>query len=362
MDEFGWSLGDGKSQSRQVQARPHHFMKTETVFCRDLKNQLPTSLGWRRTKKGDSCRERRMHVGTATHTIRSLSRPPSRDRIRSHVNPLWSCNEARPTGPSEFPGKMIERQADAATCLNLPVRDKPGCHAECRRIRKDPDEAKATFCHDGRAKRPYFHSEVQHRPFPQRGRSPSGGNGRKAGFPARRAPRIRPRRCRLSGLSGRRNASAGAGRVRPGAARPEPGRTRPRNPFHPLPAPRSAPVGGGRTASGRAVLVQHLGGGPVAEHPARSRVQAVLHPFHIRVADRPEVRPLRQVLPDQPIGVPVQAPLPGVVGGREVEGGRTGIPAGILAGSGMDWCFRGTGPAVPSRKASGGRTTPYSLM
>ncbi len=78
---------------------------------------------------------------------------------------------------------------------------------------------------------------------------------------------------------------------------------------------------GGRAASGRAGLVQHLGGRPVAQRPAQSRVRAVLHLSHLRVGDRPEVRPLRQVLPDQPVGVPVQAPLLGMVGGGEVEGG-----------------------------------------
>ncbi len=66
--------------------------------------------------------------------------------------------------------------------------------------------------------------------------------------------------------------------------------------------------------------MQHLGGRPVAQRPARTRVQAVLHLSHLRVADRAEVRPLRQVLPDQPVGVLVQATLPRVVGvGRKKE-------------------------------------------
>ena len=67
--------------------------------------------------------------------------------------------------------------------------------------------------------------------------------------------------------------------------------------------------------------MQHLGGRPVAQRPARTRGRAVLHRPHLRVGDRPEVRPLRQVLPDQPVGVPVQAPLPGVAGGGEEEPG-----------------------------------------
>ncbi len=78
---------------------------------------------------------------------------------------------------------------------------------------------------------PHFHSEVQHRPFPQRGRSPSCGNGRKAwsAAPGRRGSgpgtAVVPSVCRLSGLSGQRNASAGAGRVRPGAGRAQPDRS-----------------------------------------------------------------------------------------------------------------------------------------
>ncbi len=31
---------------------------------------------------------------------------------------------------------------------------------------------------------PHFQSELQYRPFPQRGQGPAGMNGRKAGFPA----------------------------------------------------------------------------------------------------------------------------------------------------------------------------------
>ena len=79
--------------------------------------------------------------------------------------------------------------------------------------------------------RPHFHSEVQHRPFPQRGRSPSGGNGRKAwsAAPGHRGSgpgtAVVPSVCRLSGLSGQRNASAGAGRVRPGVGRAQPDRS-----------------------------------------------------------------------------------------------------------------------------------------
>ncbi len=78
---------------------------------------------------------------------------------------------------------------------------------------------------------PHFHSEVQHRPFPQRGRSPSVGNGRKAwsAAPGHRGSgpgmAVVPSGCRLSGLSGRRNASAGLGRVRPGAGRAQPDRS-----------------------------------------------------------------------------------------------------------------------------------------
>ncbi len=41
--------------------------------------------------------------------------------------------------------------------------------------------------------RPHFRSDVRHRPFPQRGRSQGGGNGREAGFPAPRERRIRSR-------------------------------------------------------------------------------------------------------------------------------------------------------------------------
>ena len=72
--------------------------------------------------------------------------------------------------------------------------------------------------------------------------------------------------------------------------------------------------GGGRAASERAGLMEHLGGRPVAQRPARTRVRAVLHRPHLRVADRPQVRPLRQVLPDQPVRVPGRLPLPGVLG------------------------------------------------
>ena len=111
-----------------------------------------------------------------------------------------------------------------------------------------------------------------------------------------------PSRESLSALSGRRRTAAGAGRVRP-----EPGRPRRRNPVHPLPARPSAPSGGGRgpAVSGRAGLAEHPVGRPVAGHPARSRARAVLHPSHLIVADRPQVRPLRQVPPRQPVVCPV---------------------------------------------------------
>ncbi len=105
---------------------------------------------------------------------------------------------------------------------------------------------------------PHFHSEVQRRPFPQRGRSPSVGNGRKAwsAAPGHRGSgpgtAVVPSGCRLSGLSGRRNASAGSGSrpsgLRSGCALPAPGRTRSRNPFHPPPG--AAIRAGGRRAGG----------------------------------------------------------------------------------------------------------------
>ncbi len=62
----------------------------------------------------------------------------------------------------------------------------------------------------------------------RRGFRPPGGRGSSPGTA------VVPSVWSLSGLSGRRNATAGAGRVRPGAARPEPGRTRRRNPVHPF--------------------------------------------------------------------------------------------------------------------------------
>ncbi len=67
--------------------------------------------------------------------------------------------------------------------------------------------------------------------------------------------------------------------------------------------------------------MEHLGGRPVAQRPARSRVQVVLHRFQVIVAVRPQVRPLRHVLPHQPVGVPVQAALPRVLGGGEEQPG-----------------------------------------
>ena len=114
---------------------------------------------------------------------------------------------------------------------------------------------------------PHFHSEVQHRPFPQRGRSPSVGNGRKARFPAARAPRIRPRdgcgpvcmesiRAFRAAQRLRRVGSRPSGR-REGVARPEPGRTRRRNPVHPLPARRREAVA--RRQGGRALCSTSAG-------------------------------------------------------------------------------------------------------
>ncbi len=101
---------------------------------------------------------------------------------------------------------------------------------------------------------PHFHSEVQHRPFPQRGRSPSEGNGRKAWFPAPGdrgsgpGTAVVPSVWSLSGLSGRRNASAGAGRVRPGAGRAQPDRSPDGRGGGIL----STPPGGGGGGGGRA--------------------------------------------------------------------------------------------------------------
>ena len=59
-------------------------------------------------------------------------------------------------------------------------------------------DVKSLKPNDMRSFRPHFHSEAQHRPFPQRGRGPSGGNRRKAGSAAPGAPRIRPRRFPLA--------------------------------------------------------------------------------------------------------------------------------------------------------------------
>ncbi len=59
----------------------------------------------------------------------------------------------------------------------------------------------------------------------------------------------------------------------------------------------------------------------VAGRLAGARVQDVLDPLHAGVRDLPQVGPLRQVLAQQSVGVPVQAPLPRVVGRREEEVG-----------------------------------------
>ncbi len=107
----------------------------------------------------------------------------------------------------------------------LPLLIKSSSHSEC-----SPDCWQSILSVD-LIGGPHFHSEVQHRPFPQRGRSPSVGNGRKAwsAAPGRRGSgpgmAVVPSVCRLSGLSGRRNASAGLGRVRPGAGRAQPDRS-----------------------------------------------------------------------------------------------------------------------------------------
>ena len=103
----------------------------------------------------------------------------------------------------------------------------------------------------------------------------------------------------------------------PGGATPPPGRVA-TSKFIPPPSGAAIRAGGGFREAGP---VEHLGGRHVAQRPARTRVRAVLHRPHLRVGDRAEVRPLRQVLRHQPVGVPVQAPLPGVLGGGEMAGG-----------------------------------------
>lgn len=50
-------------------------------------------------------------------------------------------------------------------------------------------------------------------------------------------------------------------------------------------------------------------------------VQVIIRRRDVRVADGGQVRALREVLPEQPVGVLVGAPLPGVVRQAEVDGG-----------------------------------------
>jgi len=136
--------------------------------------------------------------------------------------------------------------------------------------------------------------------------------------------------------------------VSPGSRHPD---LRPR-PFQP-PSPcvgqgGSGPVPAGRT--GRNVIRTHrpgpdgwgsgrgsgrgerLVGRTVAEHPARTPVQTLLHRADIRVTHPAEVRPLREMFAHRPVRVSVQAPLPGMAGTREEEVGRWRAGQGLVAG------------------------------
>ncbi len=84
--------------------------------------------------------------------------------------------------------------------------------------------------------------------------------------------------------------------------------------------PAFSPPTDGTVGSGRPGPPQRLRRCEVAEGPARTRVQDVLHLPDLPVRHRTEVRALRQILAQQPVRVFVQPPLPGVVRAGEEKG------------------------------------------
>ncbi len=161
-------------------------------------------------------------------------------------------------------------------------------------------------------------------PPPERGRGPSGGGGPVLrDFPARAPASTR----NTAAVPSDRSVTGppGGGRApRREVARPSgrgrgwPDRNRAGAPAE-FPLPRRPT---GRSASGRPRPRESLRRRQVAGRLAGARVQDVPDPLHAGVRDLPQVGPLRQVPGRQTVGVPVQAPLPRVVGRREEEVGR----------------------------------------
>ncbi len=127
---------------------------------------------------------------------------------------------------------------------------------------------------------PHFQSEVRRRPFPQRGRSPSGGNGPAAGFSCPRHRQSGP----VTSLSPSERPPEGT--IRDGFRH------------------------GGRAFRNASSGVRQPSGFP-------GRVRPVLDRLHLCAGDLAEVRPFRKMLTHDTVCVLVQAALVGRVAGIE---------------------------------------------